>query len=135
MMFGLQSYGVNFFNVNVVTTVVTVMRKESSAQIIPVVLNRIVKSLILGQSQSLKMLGEKQHIYDTTMLLRYREVENFVICILWVSIMDSLVVKSSVDKKLKIVPPLYGIDDDDDDDDILTMVMDFIMRGRTHDKS
>lgn len=49
--------------------------------------------------------------------------------------MDSLVVKSSVDKKLKIVPPLYGIDDDDDDDDILTMVMDFIMRGRTHDKS
>lgn len=135
MMFGLQSYGVNFFNVNVVTTVVIVMRKESSAQIIPVVLNRIVKSLILGQSQSLKMLGEKQHIYDTTMLLRYREVENFVICILWVSIMDSLVVKSSVDKKLKIVPPLYGIDDDDDDDDILTMVMDFIMRGRTHDKS
>lgn len=134
MMFGLQSYGVNFFNVNVVTTVVIVMRKESSAQIIPVVLNRIVKSLILGQSQSLKMLGEKQHIYDTTMLLRYREVENFVICILWVSIMDSLVVKSSVDKKLKIVPPLYGIDDDDDDD-ILTMVMDFIMRGRTHDKS
>lgn len=133
MMFGLQSYGVNFFNVNVVTTVVIVMRKESSAQIIPVVLNRIVKSLILGQSQSLKMLGEKQHIYDTTMLLRYREVENFVICILWVSIMDSLVVKSSVDKKLKIVPPLYGIDDDDDD--ILTMVMDFIMRGRTHDKS
>lgn len=135
MMFGLQSYGVNFFNVNVVTTVVIVMRMESSAQIIPVVLNRIVKSLILGQSQSLKMLGEKQHIYDTTMLLRYREVENFVICILWVSIMDSLVVKSSVDKKLKIVPPLYGIDDDDDDDDILTMVMDFIMRGRTHDKS
>lgn len=135
MMFGLQSYGVNFFNVNVVTTVVIVMRKESSAQIIPVVLNRIVKSLILGQSQSLKMLGEKQHIYDTTMLLRYREVENFVICILWVSMMDSLVVKSSVDKKLKIVPPLYGIDDDDDDDDILTMVMDFIMRGRTHDKS
>lgn len=133
MMFGLQSYGVNFFNVNVVTTVVIVMRMESSAQIIPVVLNRIVKSLILGQSQSLKMLGEKQHIYDTTMLLRYREVENFVICILWVSIMDSLVVKSSVDKKLKIVPPLYGIDDDDDD--ILTMVMDFIMRGRTHDKS
>lgn len=135
MMFGLQSYGVNFFNVNVVTTVVIVMRMESSAQIIPVVLNRIVKSLILGQSQSLKMLGEKQHIYDTTMLLRYREVENFVICILWVSMMDSLVVKSSVDKKLKIVPPLYGIDDDDDDDDILTMVMDFIMRGRTHDKS
>lgn len=133
MMFGLQSYGVNFFNVNVVTTVVIVMRMESSAQIIPVVLNRIVKSLILGQSQSLKMLGEKQHIYDTTMLLRYREVENFVICILWVSIMDSLVVKSSVDKKLKIVPPLYGIDDDDDD--ILTMVMDFIMRERTHDKS
>lgn len=71
-MFGLQSYGVKFFNVNVVTTVVIVMRKESSAQIIPVVLNRIVKSLILGQSQSLKMLGEKQHIYDTTMLLRYR---------------------------------------------------------------
>lgn len=133
MMFGLQSYGVNFFNVNVVTTVVTVMRKESSAHIIPVVLNRIVKSLILGQSQSLKMLGEKQHIYDTTMLLRYREVENFVICIFWVSIMDGLVVNSSVDKKLKIVPPLYGIDDDDDD--ILTMVMDFIMRGRTHDKS
>lgn len=71
MMFGLQSSGVNFFNVNVVTTVVIVMRKESSAQIIPVVLNRIVKSLILGQSQSLKMrVGEKQHIYDTTMLLR-----------------------------------------------------------------
>lgn len=99
MMFGLQSSGVNFFNVNVVTTVVIVMRKESSAQIIPVVLNRIVKSLILGQSQSLKMLDEKQHIYDTTMLLRYREVENFIICIFWVSIMDGLVVKSSVDKK------------------------------------